>query len=128
MTQEQLINEGRQMAVLKDSGNGCFSGAVGAVIQTRTGKIFRGVSIACDCGIGFCAEHSAVAAMLTDRESEIQLIVAVNSDGKIYPPCGRCRELMFQVNKRNLDALIILSKTETIKLAELLPLRWQDVI
>jgi cytidine deaminase len=56
------------------------------------------------------------------------MIVAINNDGKIYPPCGRCREMMYQVNKLNLDAKIILSDTKTVRLRFLLPMPWQDVL
>ena len=126
MTIKDLINEAKQIAAYRDTGDGFISGEVGSVILTKNGKIFKGVSIDCPCGIGFCGEHSAVAAMLTDRESEIDLIVAVDNEGKILPPCGRCRELMYQVNKKNLDTAIILSENKTMKLSELLPIRWQE--
>jgi cytidine deaminase len=43
--------------------------------------------------MGFCAEHAAIASMLTAGESKIMTIVAVNCEGAILPPCGRCREL-----------------------------------
>lgn len=126
MTIKDLITEAKKIAVPRDAGEGFISGEVGSVILTNNGKIFKGVSIDCPCGIGFCGEHSAVAAMITDRESEIDLIVAIDNNGKILPPCGRCRELMYQVNKKNLDTTIILSEETTIKLKQLLPLRWQE--
>jgi cytidine deaminase len=71
---------------------------------------------------------ASIAAMLTDGHSGIRYIVAVNTKGKIYPPCGRCRELIYQVDKRNLSTEIILSETETALLSELLPMRWQESI
>lgn len=52
--------------------------------------------------MGFCAEHVAIAAIITAGESRIAKIVAV-CDGKgIVSPCGRCRELMYQINHDNL--------------------------
>lgn len=124
----EIIGEAKKLAIEKNSENGCFSGSVGCIIKTKNGKLYKGVSIDCNCGIGFCGEHSAIAAMLTDNQSEINMIVAINNDGKIYPPCGRCREMMYQVNKLNLDAKIILSDTKTVSLRFLLPMPWQDAL
>lgn len=126
MTKAQLIIAAKKIALKKDSGNRCVSGEVGAALKTRSGKIYKGINIDCACGIGFCAEHSAISSMLLDQESEIEMIVAVNCKGKIIPPCGRCRELIYAIDKNNLGASIIISKTETIKLFKLLPLRWQE--
>jgi cytidine deaminase len=126
MTKTQLIIAAKKIALKKDSGNRCVSGEVGAALKTRSGKIYKGINIDCACGIGFCAEHSAISSMLLDQESEIEMIVAVNCKGKIIPPCGRCRELIYAIDKNNLGANIIISKTETIKLSKLLPLRWQE--
>ncbi|MCU9602113.1 hypothetical protein OEV75_13000 [Caldibacillus kokeshiiformis] len=49
------------------------------------------------CSIGFCAEHSAITAMVTAGERKIAKIVAVYEDGSILPPCGRCREFISQI-------------------------------
>lgn len=75
------------------------------------------------CSLGFCAEHSAVAEMLKARESAVQVIVAVNQDRKILPPCGRCRELLWQVDSRNQNTWIVLGLGEGAYLRDLLPRR-----
>jgi cytidine deaminase len=77
------------------------------------------------CGIGFCAEHSAVADMLKRHEARIRAVVAVNDDGAVLPPCGRCRELLYQIDPANLDADVVLGASEIVKLRELLPHPWQ---
>lgn len=82
---------------------------VGAALRTASGAIYVGVCIDAACGIGFCAEHAAVAAMITAGESRIMEIVAVDWDGSILPPCGRCRELVVQVDDGNADTRVILS-------------------
>jgi len=43
----------------------------------------------------------------------------LTESGNIIPPCGRCRELMYQIDR-------ILSKDKFLTLDELLPHRWQD--
>ena len=61
--------------------------------------------------------------MLLTRETLIRRIVAVSATG-ILPPCGRCREMMVQVDKRNLDCMVLLPGGETRLLRALLPDHW----
>ena len=98
---------------------------VAAAILSSSGKTYTGVCIDLSCGIGFCAEHAAVAEMLKGRETEIDTIVAVGRDG-VLAPCGRCRELMVQVNPRNFDARVALPDGRVSPLSELLPDHWID--
>lgn len=56
---------------------------------TRDGNVYTGVCIDIGCGMGFCAEHSAIAQMITNNESEIKMIIAMGEDDIIFPPCGR---------------------------------------
>ncbi len=102
------------------------AGSVGAALITKEGNIYTGICLVLACGLGFCAEASAVAEMLKHRETEIEKIVAVTDDGKIIPPCGRCRELLVQVNRSNLKTKVILSKEEEVFLSDLLPHTWTD--
>ncbi len=99
----------------------CEAGTVAAVIVTATGARYSGVSMEFTSGMGSCAEHAAVAAMLKDHETVIRLVVAVHHDGRVFPPCGRCREMMWQLDTRNRDALVILGPNLAKPLHELLP-------
>ena len=63
---------------------------VGAALLTKSGKIFTGANLDLYCGIGFCAEHSAISNMISHSdETKIKTIVAFSD--KIMYPCGRCR-------------------------------------
>ena len=91
-------------------------------LLSSSGNLYLGVCIDVSSGIGFCAEHSAIAAMITAGESSISKIVAVSGEGTVLPPCGRCRELMYQINATNLESTsVILSENKIVKLQELLP-------
>ena len=116
-----LIAEARRFARPIKPTRKCEAGTVAALIVTSTGLHYTGVSVEFACGMGFCAEHSAVACMLKDHETVIQTVVAVHQSGAVFPPCGRCREMMWQLDLRNRDALIILSPTLAKPLHELLP-------
>jgi cytidine deaminase len=101
-----------------------FSAAsVGAAIRTAGGNIYTGVCIDLACGLGFCAEVAAVAEMLKHRETHITAVVAVTDHG-ILAPCGRCREMMAQVDARNLDCDVIIGEDRMVTLRELLPEHW----
>ena len=97
--------------------------SVAAALVTDKGNVYRGVCIDAPCSMGFCAEHSAIAAMVTAGEDRIAGIVAVSDWDGIIPPCGRCREFIYQINPQNLDCLVKL-KDRTVPLRELLPDRW----
>jgi cytidine deaminase len=100
-------------------------GDVAATLVTRTGHFFSGVCIDTGSGTGFCAEHSAIAAMVTAGEYQIASIVAVWKDaqGRLYvvPPCGRCREFIRQIDPANLDTMVVLGHQQSALLRELLP-------
>lgn len=99
--------------------------AVGAALETSSGRIYTGINLDLACGIGFCAEHSAVAEMLKSRETVIARIVAVNAE-RIVAPCGRCRELLVQVDPRNLDCEVLLPDGASASLRDLLPNAWLE--
>ncbi len=125
MNIQNLISEARKYAgEFKLSTDWLSAGSVSAAILTPTGKVYTGICIDAACGIGFCAEHAAVADMLKDRETRIEMVVAVDGNGKILPPCGRCRELMMQINAQNGEARVIVEGERTVTLRDLLPFRW----
>ncbi len=122
---EELIAEARKATVSFATSIDCHAGVVGAALVTKDGRVFSGCSIDCSCGIGFCAEHSAIAEMLKHRATRIRAIVATYDGGVILPPCGRCRELIFQVDHANVDTDVVVAPNKVVKLGELLPYTWQ---
>ena len=101
-------------------------GQVGCALESESGNIYTGINIDLACNLGFCAEQTAIADMLKHGEMKIKRLIAVYKNGNILPPCGRCREFMIQVNKDNLNTLIILPDFKEIPLKELLPELWID--
>ena len=107
-------------------------GDVACVLVTAGGRLFDGVCIDTASGTGFCAEHAAIAAMVTAGEYEISRIVAVWRDegGTVYvlPPCGRCREFIRQIDPANLSGTqVILGRESRAALRDLLPrTEWPD--
>src|SRR5438093_13621606 len=104
----------------------CVAGGVAAALISRSGHVYTGICIDTACSLGFCAEHAAIAEMLKARESEIRLIVAVDANRGIVAPCGRCRELMWQVSPRNAATGVIVAADTVVPLRELLPRPWRS--
>jgi len=77
--------------------------------------------------MGFCAEHAAAAAMITAGEHRVVMMIAVNWDGRVLPPCGRCREFISQLHDDNLDAEVRVADDTVVRLRELLPHDWRAV-
>jgi cytidine deaminase len=125
ITDQKLIQKAKGVAKPRKSSRDVRIGDVGCALVTDKGNVYLGVSIHACCGIGFCAEHSAIASMVLKQEYKIKKIVAVSDDGRILPPCGRCRELMYQISEKNYETEILLDKNKTVKLKDLLPEPWQ---
>ena len=121
---KELINTAQGVLNPHTVGGRLF-GNVASVLITASGNRFSGVCIDTGSGTGFCAEHSAIAAMVTAGEYRIAAIVAVwrDDDGLLYvlPPCGRCREFIRQVDPGNLDTEVILGHDRSALVRELLP-------
>ena len=101
------------------------SGGVGAAQLTDSGNVYTGVCIDTACSMGFCAEHAAAAAMVTAGENRVLKMIAVGWDGRIMPPCGRCREFISQLHDDNLETEVMVSENRTLALSELLPYDWR---
>ena len=125
MTFEDLILAAKGVFGERKIAHNAWAGSVAAAVLSESGKVYTGVCIDVCCGIGFCAEHAAIAAMITAGESKIVKAVAISKRG-VIPPCGRCREFFSQIHKDNIHAEIMISTDKVLKLGELLPYRWDD--
>lgn len=126
MQDDALIAEARrhvgEFELIKPS---LKAGAVAAALVGGNDRVYTGICVELACGIGFCAEHAAVADMLKDRETLVKRIVAVNKD-RVVAPCGRCRELLIQIDRRNLECEVLLPDGAFATLRELLPNAWLE--
>ena len=103
------------------------AGGVAAAVETASGNIYTGVCVDGACTLGICAERNAIFNMITNGESEIRRVIAVNWDGKVMPPCGACRELMTQIMPEsygNIEIMLDYESGRTVTLGELTPEWW----
>lgn len=123
ISDEGLIQKAKDNLNPVDLSRNSDAGGVASALVTDKGNVYVGVCIDTASSMGFCAEHNAIGTMITNKESRIETIVAVDWNGKILPPCGRCREFIFQVNEENLKTRVILPG-KVWSLEDLLPEHW----
>ena len=118
---ENLLKEAKKLAHKRKLSEYASCGHVGVALLTKSGNIYTGISIDSNCALGKCAEYSAISEMLKNNESEIDKIVAYSAKGKIYPPCGSCRELIRMDNEKNLKTKVLVDEEKVCTIEDLLP-------
>jgi cytidine deaminase len=112
---EMLIERAASIVAPRRIGDHLI-GNVGGALVTDQGDVYVGVCLDLPSGIAFCAEASAIAAMVTVGEQHIAQIVAVwkDKDGVVYilSPCGGCREFIAQILSANMETEVILARPE----------------
>ncbi len=125
MTFDELYQQAKSVIHPRRLSDDAEAGGVGAALLTDSGAVYRGVCIDTACSMGFCAEHAAAAAMVTAGENRVVKMVAVDWDGRVLPPCGRCREFISQLHPDNCNAEVMVSAEKFVTLRQLLPYDWR---
>ena len=97
---------------------------VSKMMEAESGKIYVGVCVDTACTLGVCAERNAIFNMITNGESGLRRVLAINSKGKALPPCGACRELMTQLmpdGYRDIEIMLDFENNRVVTLGELTP-------
>ncbi|MBT3359097.1 MAG: cytidine deaminase [Rhodospirillales bacterium] len=67
--------------------------SVGAAVRGRSGRIYSGCNIEnAAYPQGWCAEVSAISAMIMAGEREIVEVAVAGGGGELCTPCGGCRQ------------------------------------
>ncbi len=96
---------------------------VGAVLAGKNDEIFTGCNIEnASYGLTMCAERVAIFKAVSEGARDFQKIVVVADTDDLTPPCGACRQIIWEFCG---DIEIILAnlhgKTETFQMKELFP-------
>ena len=97
---------------------------VGAALKTRTGEIVTGCNIEnASYGLSMCAERVAVFKAVSEGLDDFDVIAVVADSKRITPPCGPCRQILWEYCGDVLVHMTDLSgRSRTLRLAELLPM------
>jgi cytidine deaminase len=102
-----------------------FSGfKVGAALETFDGTIVTGCNVEnATYGLTICAERVAMFKALSDGHTRFRRIVIVADTTAPTPPCGACRQILWEFGG---DLEIVLANLRRVtgryRLSELLPL------
>jgi cytidine deaminase len=70
---------------------------VGAALHTRSGKVFTGCNVEnASYGLTICAERTAIVKAISEGEKEFDAITVVTDTDKLTPPCGACRQFIWE--------------------------------
>lgn len=120
----KLYNIAKSVAIPRNISKQMSAGGVGCAVLTKNGNVYTGVCIDTECSLGMCAERNALSTMITNGECDVDMIIAVNKNGKVLPPCGACREFMLQISESK-DIKIIVDNVGTIyAISDLMPYQY----
>ena len=96
---------------------------VGAALQTDEGKVFSGCNVeSASYGLTVCAERIAIWKALSEGERDFARLVIVADTEQLTPPCGTCRQIIWEFCKH---ATIVLAnlhgQKEELHVADLIP-------
>jgi cytidine deaminase len=96
---------------------------VGAAVQSKAGRIYDGCNIEnVSFGLTVCAERVALLKALSEGEREFSEIAVVTDTQQVTPPCGSCRQLLWEYcGDINVRLHTTSGKDETYALSALLP-------
>jgi len=96
---------------------------VGAALRTEAGKVFTGCNIeSASYGLTVCAERVAIWKALSECERDFTDLVIVVDTEQLTPPCGTCRQIIWEYCKHAKITLANLrGQREEVDIGHLLP-------
>jgi cytidine deaminase len=96
---------------------------VGAAVKTKDGKVYTGCNVeSASYGLTVCAERVAIWKALSEGERQFTELAIIADTGALTPPCGTCRQIIWEFCK---SATIVLAnlrgESEIVSIRELLP-------
>jgi cytidine deaminase len=96
---------------------------VGAAVQDESGRIFTGCNIEnISYGLTMCAERVAIFKAVSEGARRFVRIVVAADTGKLTPPCGACRQILWEFcGDAELTLVNLNGKQEQLRLSEIFP-------
>jgi len=96
---------------------------VGAAVKTAEGIVYTGCNVeSASYGLTVCAERVAIWKALSEGERQFIELAIVADTESLTPPCGTCRQIIWEFAK---NATIVLGnlrgETQIVSIKELLP-------
>lgn len=96
---------------------------VGAAVEDENGRIFTGCNVEnASYGLTLCAERVAVFKAVSEGAGRILRIAVVADTNTLTPPCGACRQILWEFcGDAQLILLNLTGQQQTMTLAEIFP-------
>ena len=103
---------------------------VGAALLTEDGKVFTGGNVEnASYGLSICAERVAAVKAVSDGHTKFSRLVVVADTEEPCPPCGVCRQMLFEFAPDMPILMVTLrGKEKELTLRELLPEPFGDEV
>ena len=127
MSDGELINLAARAREMAHAPYSRFN--VGAALLASDGKVFTGCNVENSTySLSVCAERVAVLKAVSEGSLQIVRIAVVADTDRPTPPCGSCRQMMWEFGKPDTEVLLANLKGEVQKstLAELYPLSFDS--
>jgi cytidine deaminase len=96
---------------------------VGAAIEDEAERVFTGCNVEnATYGLTVCAERVAVWKAISEGARAFKRIAVVADTDRLTPPCGACRQILWEFcGDIELTLLNLAGKTEIVRLKDLFP-------
>lgn len=97
---------------------------VGSALLTKSGNIYSGCNVEnASYGLTTCAERNAIAnAIASEGAIEIEQLVVYTPTETATPPCGACRQVIYEFTRKGeIHSYCDSDQSTTHKISELLP-------
>lgn len=97
---------------------------VGAALLSSDGRVFTGCNVENSTyGLSMCAERVAIFKAISEGATEIVRVVVVTAHEPIAPPCGCCRQMIWEFSSDKTEVVLanLSGEVRTYRITELLP-------
>ena len=95
MTTDELITAATEARLRARADHSGFR--VGCALMTADGEVITGCNIENDTlGLTLCAERVAIFKALSEGKQEISRLCVVTASERLTPPCGACRQIIWE--------------------------------
>jgi cytidine deaminase len=96
---------------------------VGAALEDTDGRVHAGCNIEnATYGLTLCAERVAVFKAISEGAREFRRIAIAADTGTLTPPCGACRQILWEFcGDLEIVLVNLRGKSEVLRLKELFP-------
>ena len=118
---DRLIQAAREV---RERAHAPYSGfKVGAAIEDEHGRVFTGCNVEnASYGLSVCAETAAVLKAISEGAAKLKRIAVVADSSTLTPPCGACRQILWEFcGDLELTMANLSDKEETVLMKQIFP-------